>query len=128
MSTTRLYGAAIAVVSGIYSLAAPLIAAPITAMGASGWVMAIIGFVVLVHGIVLLTPFAHRLGRASGPLMIVWAAIMLANQAFLAARPSDPMGQPMMADMSWDPGMVAVAALMLVSGLIMTARRNEGSM
>ena len=85
-------------------------------MPASMTAMLVIGLVVVVHGIVLLTPVAERFGRASGPLMVVWAVIMLGIQALAAMSSSDPMmGSP-----SWDVGMVALAVLMLVSGLIMS--------
>ncbi len=105
-SGTRLYGAAIAIVSGIYSVASGL-AGSAMAMPMGGSVMVVIGVVVIVHGVVVLTPLAARLGNASGPLMIVWAAVMLVNQLFAGM-------------MSWDGGMVALAALMLASGAIMS--------
>lgn len=94
--------------------------------------MVVVGIVVTVHGIILLTPAVTRLGRASGPLMILWAAIMLLNQAPLAAvggwgMPGSAMGgSPMTSEMGWDAGMVAVAVLMLASGLIMSRRPASG--
>jgi len=115
-SDTRLYASAIALVSGIYSTASA-IAGGMGMQPLSDSVMLLVGIVVIVHGIVLLTPLAERLGRASGPLMIAWAAIMLANQV-LAATMSDSMM------VSWDAGMVALAVLMLTSGLIMTRSRK----
>jgi hypothetical protein len=131
----RLYASAIAIVSGVYSMASPMAVAMRGPMGdlaagfgASGWIMLALGIVVLVHGIVLLTPAASALGRASGPLMILWATIMLVNQALLATMPGmgpgmrEMMTSPMTGPMGWDAGMVAVAVLMLVSGLIMTSQ------
>jgi hypothetical protein len=115
----RLYASAIAIVSGIYSIAAALV----DSMGPvpiSDTVMLVLGIVVLVHGIALLTPIADRLGSASGALMLVWAAIMLGNQALAAASASAPM----MNGMAWDGGMVAIAVLMLASGLIMFRGRE----
>ncbi|MGH2385323.1 MAG: hypothetical protein ACRDGB_09785, partial [Candidatus Limnocylindria bacterium] len=77
-------------------------------------IMLVVGVVVLLHGIVLLTPAAERLGRASGPLMVLWAVIMLGNQALAAiTSPSSMMGT-----VSWDGGMVAIAVLMLAGALI----------
>lgn len=116
---TRLYACAIAIVSGIYSIASasPGGQGPMP-MGDS--VMLVLGVVVLVHGVALLTPLADRFGRASGPLMLVWAAIMVGNQALAATFTSAPM----MGDASWDGGMVAIAVLMLASGLIMI--RGQG--
>ena len=136
-STTRQYGAAIALVSGLYSL--------ISATGGggmmgtnSGWLMLLLGIVVLVHGVVLLTPYANRLGSASGPLMIGYSLLMLLNQALvgttgsmnwgmgggmgsgMGSGMSGGMGSTMTAGMTWDLGMVALAVLMLVSGVIMT--------
>lgn len=108
---TRLYASAIALVSGIYSIRSA-VTGGMGMMPMSDSVMLLIGIVVIAHGIVLLTPLAEHLGRTSGPLMIVWAVVMLANQ-LLAATMSDAM----MAE--WDAGMVALAVLMLASGLIM---------
>lgn len=116
---TRLYAAAIAVVSGLYSTVAAF-GDGMAAMPMSDSIMLIVGVVVLLHGIVLLTPAAERLGRASGPLMLLWAAIMLGNQALAVASDESMMGA-----MSPDAGMVAIAVLMLASGLIMSRRRGQ---
>ena len=113
---TRLYASAIALVSGMYSIGSA-IAGGMSMMPMSDSVMLIVGVVVIAHGIVLLTPLAERLGRASGPLMIVGAAIMLANQ-LLATMSGSMM-------VSWDAGMVALAGLMLASGLIMSRRPSR---
>jgi hypothetical protein len=112
----RLYGATIALVSGIYSLASAF-GDGTGMMPTNDSIMVLVGVVVIAHGAVLLTPIAERLGAVSGPLMIVWAAIMLANQLVAA------MSDSMMA--SWDGGMVALALLMLASGVIMTLRRTR---
>ena len=136
VSTTRLYGAAIALVSGGYSLWS---ASTGTRMGTSGWLMLVLGVVVIVHGTVLLTDYADRLGDASGPLMIAYALLMLLNQALLGAGMVDGMGTGMndgmgggmqggmagaSATMGWDAGMVALATLMLLSGVIMSSDRD----
>lgn len=110
---TRLYASAIAVVSGIYSIVAAF-GDGMGSMPMSDSIMLIVGVVVLVHSLVLLTPAADRLGRASGPLMILLASIMLGNQALAAMTSASSMGA-----MSWDGGMIAIAILMLASGLIM---------
>lgn len=128
VSNTRLYGAAIAVVSG-YSL---WNASTASRMVTSSWLMLVLGVVVLVHGVVLLTDFADRLGDASGPLMVGYALVMLLNQILLgtgAMADGSGMGSEMggsvtTAGMGWDAGMVALAVLMLVSGVIM--HRGEG--
>jgi hypothetical protein len=143
VSTMRLYGAAIAIVSGAYSAFVPVSG---TGMTAGGWFMLALGAVVLVHGVVLLTPAAARLGTASGPLMLGYAALMLLNQLRLAAgwttmgtggtggagmgggmggTGMDGMGSTAVtAAMGADAGMVAIALLMLASGLVMTVRRD----
>ena len=147
-STTRQYGAAIALVSGLYSL--------ISATGGgglrgtnSGWLMLLLGIVVVVHGVVLLTPYASRLGTASGPLMIGYSLVILLNQALVGTTGSmnwgmgggmgsgmgsgmnggmgGGMGSTMTAGMAWDLGMVALAVLMLISGVIMTNKADGGS-
>ncbi|WP_254767478.1 hypothetical protein [Salinilacihabitans rarus] len=135
---TRQYGAAIALTSGLYSL--------ISATGGngmmgstSGLLMTVLGFVVVIHGVVLLTPYASRLGNASGPLMIGYSLVMLLNQALVATTGSmnwgmgggmetgmnGGMGSGMTAGMAWDLGMVALAVLMLISGVIMTNRSGS---
>lgn len=128
VSNTRLYGAAIAFVSGLYSLWSVSMA---SRMVTSSWLMLTLGVVVLVHGAVLLSSYADRLGTASGPLMVVYALIMLLNQALLGTgmmadgsgmgmgMGNGMGGSTMTAGMGWDAGMVALAVLMLFSGLIM---------
>jgi len=147
-TTTRQYGAAIALVSGLYSLVS------VTGGGGmmgtnSGWLMLLLGIVVVVHGVVLLTPYAGRLGAASGPLMIGYSLLMLLNQALVGTTGSmnwgmgggmgsgmnggmgsgmgAGVGSTMTAGMGWDLGMVALAVLMLVSGVIMTNTGDGGS-
>ncbi|KPN32006.1 hypothetical protein SY89_02763 [Halolamina pelagica] len=134
VSDTRLYGAAIGVVSGGYSLWS---ASTATAMGTGGWLMALLGVVVLVHGVVLLTDYADRLGDASGPLMIGYSVLMLLNQALVGTGMAGGMGSGMnggmgggsmsgtAGSMGWDAGMVALAVLMLLSGVIMTQRTAD---
>ena len=111
---TRLYASAIALVSGMYSTGSA-IAGGMSTMPMGDSVMLLVGIVVIAHGVVLLMPLAERLGRASGPLMIVWAAIMLANQLLATTMSGSMM-------VSWDAGMVALAGLMSASGFIMSLR------
>lgn len=135
ISNTRLYGASIGLLSGLYSLWS---ASTASRMGTSSWLMGLLGVVVVVHGAVLLTDYADRLGSASGPLMIVYAVLMLANQALLGSGTlggdggmgmgssggmdgtMGGMGGSAAGSMGWDAGMVALAVLMLASGLIMS--------
>ena len=124
MTDTRLYGSAIAIVSGAYSIAVAT-SGGMGSMATSASVMLIVGVAALLHGAALLTPAADRFMAASGPLMLLWAAAMLGNQALAATMPGWAMQRPMMGSpMAWDGGMVAIALLMLVSGLIMTRRRG----
>ncbi|MCA1588627.1 MAG: hypothetical protein LC744_08270 [Chloroflexi bacterium] len=119
MSATRLYASAIAIVSGVYAIGSSTSMLGVGGIG--GWVMLVLGLVVLAHGVVLLTPAARSLGAASGPLMLLWGTLMLLQQALAVAM-------PMSGDMAWDAGMVAIAVLMLVSGVIMSTRRRESRM
>ena len=93
-------------------------------LGIGGWIMLVLGIIVLVHGLVLITPAADRLGRRSGPLMVIWAVVMLLNQGLSAAMSG---WTSMMAGMGWDAGMLAIAVLMLISGLIMSRRGPSSS-
>lgn len=125
VSNTRLYGAAVAFVSGLYSLWS---ASTASRMVTSSWLMLVLGVVVIVHGAILLTD-ADLLGSASGPLMVAYALVMLLNQALLGTgmvddgsgmgMGSEMGGSSMTAGMGWDAGMVSLAVLMLFSGLIM---------
>ncbi len=132
-SSTRLYGAAIAFASGGYSV---LVGS--TGRTAGAWLMLLLGVVVVLHGAVLLSSWADRLGDASGPLMIGYAVLMLANQLWMVAMPGGAMDGGMMdgggmgggmmdggmMGMGWDAGMVTLALLMLASGAIMTVRSD----
>lgn len=127
LSTMRLYGSAIALVSGGYSV---YLATVGMRMSTAAWFMLVLGAVVAVHGVVLVTPFAARVGTASGPLMGGYALLMLLNQAWMASMGGTGMRNGMTGMNSMgggtglDAGMVAIALLMLVSGVIMTARRD----
>lgn len=132
VSTMRLYGGAVGVVSGTYSVWLALDGAGMG--GGAGWVMALVGLVALVHGLALFTPVASSIGRASGPLMMGYAAVMLLLQAW--AELTDPMDGGMggmdgtmggTVDgmmVGADAGMLALALLMLFSGVVMTLRRE----
>ena len=128
VSTMRLYGATIALVSGLYSA---YLSVTGMAMTAGAWFMLALGVVVFVHGVVLLTPAADRLGDDSGPLMLGYAALMLLNQLRLQFTVGTGMTNGGMGEMGsmgptammgTDLGMVAIAALMLASGVVMTIR------
>jgi hypothetical protein len=152
-STTRLYGTAIAITSGVYSLASAGFGGGTmgpdgmmgstgtmgsTGLGIAGWLMLAVGIIVVVHGVVLLTPAADRLGSASGALMIAYSLVMLLLQALGATGTAGGMGMTgargggmgsmggvgstATAGMGWDLGMVALALLMLFSGIVMTTR------
>ncbi|MFQ5950900.1 MAG: hypothetical protein ACE5KH_02310 [Candidatus Geothermarchaeales archaeon] len=101
-------------------------------MSASAWFMLALGAIVFAHGFVLFTSLAHRLRGTSGPLMIVYASLMLLNQAWMGGMPPSSMGSGMgdglgnvtTGSIGWDAGMVAIAVLMLASGTIMIARKE----
>jgi hypothetical protein len=125
-SSTRLYGAAIGLAMGGYSLAA----ATTGQMTAAAWVVALAGAVATLHGLALLTPIAGHLGSASGPLMLLYALVMLGNQVLVwmttsllaesAMRVHDIGPEPALTGV--DEGLVALTLLMFASGLITTVR------
>lgn len=131
VSNTRLYGASIAFASGLYSLWSASMASQLVT---SAVFMALLGIVVILHGAVLLTDYADRIGTASGPLMIAYSLLMLLNQALLGTGTINDGsgmgmdggmgGSTMTAGMGWDGGMVALAVLMLISGVIMSRGRS----
>lgn len=128
-SSTRLYGATIALVSGFYSIAVSL-----DMTSTTDSVMALVGVIVVLHGVALLTPLVSRIGRAGGPLMLLYSIVMLGNQALMGTS-SSTMGSGMTSmnsgmsttgEMGFDAGMVAIALIMLASGLIMTYESSVG--
>lgn len=132
ISTMRPYGSLIALVSGGYSVYQSTTG---SAMTSSAWIVLGLGVIVVLHGGILLTPAVDRLGTASGPLVIGYAILMLPNQGLMtmtgpvSGGMDSGMGSSidggMAAEaMSIDGGMVAIAALMLASGVIMTVRRD----
>ncbi|QGA84071.1 hypothetical protein [Halomicrobium sp. LC1Hm] len=140
VTDTRLYGTAIAFASGGYSVWSATTA---SRMGTGGLLMAALGIVVVLHGVVLVSGFADRMSTLSGPLMIVYSVLMLLNQAVLGSGMmgggssamdggmgmdggTEMGGSAMSAGMGWDAGMVTLALLMLVSGLIMTRGETMG--
>ncbi|MFB6197920.1 MAG: hypothetical protein ABEI52_06585 [Halobacteriaceae archaeon] len=145
LSTMRLYGSAIAIVSGTYSILSGSFGIGMveggmmgmTPSGGAGMVMVLVGIIVLVHGIVLLTPLAQLIRAASGPLMLAYAILMLLIQAWVGLSMNAGMGPdnemmsgsrmiaPITADMGLNIGMVAIAILMFISGLIMTVRSEN---
>jgi len=118
---TRRYGAAIAVASGGYAV----LTSTEGAMGTGEYVMLLVGLVAVAHGVVLVTGFVDRIGDASGPLMVAYALLMLGNQAIFGPSmgPDGGMDGRMAAEatMGYDLGMVVLALLMLVSGLLMAS-------
>ena len=123
MSAMRLYGSVIAIVSGGYSF---YLSTAGTAMNTSAWFMLALGLVVIVHGVLLLTPLASWLRAGSGIAMIVYSVLMLLNQGWMwtMGTPMGMVGGAMTRSMGWNPGMIAITALMLISGIIMTAHKE----
>ena len=108
------------------------------------WLMVAVGVVAAVHGVILLTPATARLGSTSGPLMIGYALVMILLQTVgtlgigmggrmggmnggMSGGTSAGMAGGMTGGMGtgWNAGMVALALLMLVSGLIMFVRHDR---
>lgn len=135
----RLYGGAIGVVSGLYAIlmaGADLVDMASTdsmdAVGIGGWVMLAVGVAALIHGLLLFTRVAAGMGGVSGPLMLLWATVMVGNQVLVAMVADWGMAGSGMgmegadsSPMEWDPGMVAIGVLMFISGLIMIGRRSS---
>ncbi|MFB6254784.1 MAG: hypothetical protein ABEI06_09245 [Halobacteriaceae archaeon] len=129
VTNTQLYGSSIAIMSGLYSLwgawASPQISP-------SGWIMILLGVIVIIHGIILLSGASDYLSGLSGPLMIGYAIIMLLLQVISGSMmETNTEMNPVMdgtmpqATMGWDPGMVALAMLMLISGFIMLQSNED---
>lgn len=132
ISTMRLYGRLIPVVSGGCSVYQS-VTGPV--MTGSAWVMATVGVIVIAHGVVLLIPAVDRLGMTSGPLIITYAVVTLLNQGLVmtaewmsgemsAGMRSGMDGRMTTGRMGVDGGMIAIAVLMLVSGVATTVRRD----
>lgn len=79
---------------------------------------------------VLLSPAVNRLGTASGPLTIGYAVVLLPDQALMATNGAmddgmdSGMGSGMDGGIGIDSGTVAIAVLILASGVVMALRRD----
>lgn len=130
--TTRWYGSLIAIVSGVYAIGMATWGA---GMGTGDWFSLILGVVVLAHGVALVGRLSSGLDAASGVLMIVYAVLMVLAQGWAVTMggrgmSGGAMGGQMMgtmgwSTMAWDPGMTAIAIVMLGSGLIMTVTGDD---
>ena len=69
----------------------------------SGLLMAVLGVIFVVHGVVLLTLYASRLDHASGLLMIGYSLVMILNQTLVGVTDSANWGMGMKTGM--DGGM-----------------------
>lgn len=121
ISPVRWYGGSIAIVSGLYAV---ILSLTPTSMTMGAWFMLLLGIIVLAHGILLVTPLVAQLEAISGPLMLLYAALMLLHQAWLGIQSMGTDEMMGMGAMTWDPGMAALALLMLASGIIMTSNRD----
>ena len=133
-STTSVYAAAIALVSGGYSLLVGLAGIDVS-FGMSGpqieivtsvWIMLLLGIVVLIHGVALLRLSGGRFRTISGLLMIGYSIVMMLNQALVgtgtfngSGMAASSMRNGAAVGTSWDGGVVALAILMLISGILM---------
>ncbi|MFB6203945.1 MAG: hypothetical protein ABEK01_05635 [Candidatus Nanohaloarchaea archaeon] len=112
ISTQRLYGGSIAVISGIYSIYVATFG--VTGSMAVMWLMFILGLITSVHGALILTGYTGMIDPYSGPLMMAYSVFMAVNQI-----------------VSWisrgsiSQGMMALAVMMAFSGAIMTVREEE---
>lgn len=71
-------------------------------------IMLILGIIVFVHGAILLSPAWVRIRRVSGPLMVLWGLSMVVLQV---------VNYVMVMNLFMvDAGMVAVGAIMVLSG------------
>lgn len=106
MRSSEIYGGLIAVISGVYSISLGMQSMNMASM----WLMYILGAIVLAHGIALLTDLDLEFLQYSGELMIGYSVIMLLNQAWMYSMEM------------FDPGMAAIATIMLGNGIIMYRR------
>lgn len=108
-SVARLYGGSIAIVSGIYSVYLSMYG--VMMPGMSRPFMLLLGALVLAHGVALLTPLHNRVRRVSGPLMVLWGLLMAGMQLWTYASTTNLF--------MVEEGMIAVGAIMVMSGAVM---------
>ena len=131
--TSRWYGGLVAVVAGIYAIA---MAAWGPGMSYADWFLLVVGGVVFGHGVALVGGFSRRLDATSGALLVGYALVLVLSQAWLGVRDDSPLQQGTLSSPSvhrelgwstlpWDPGLVALAIVLLGSGVIMTAVRRR---
>lgn len=119
-SAIKLYAGSIAVVAGGYTvLSATRVGADLST---AAWAMILLGAVVLAHGVAMFTQLADRRETAHGPSMVVYAVLLVLSQGWISMGGAGSAGDGSdggAAFLGWDPGVVALAVLLLVSGIIM---------
>lgn len=114
----RLYTGVIAIITGAYSFLIGMLSTYFELQP----VLIVLGFLVGIHGAVMVTPLAERYTRLNGILMMVFGALMIAYQAWMGATTTlgRSMGQQLGAwvNPGYDMGMVALALLLFLAGVI----------
>lgn len=130
-TASRWYGGLIAVVAGFYAIS---MAAWGPMLGIVDWFMLVLGGVVLGHGVALFGRFSPSIDASSGVFMIIYSVLMLLGQVWAGVFGGTRMGSMggqmgLMtmgwSTMAWDPGMTALAVVMLGSGIVMTATDDD---
>jgi hypothetical protein len=125
LSQGRIYEGLIALVAGVYALSiggyaflanTMFAGSPSTALtpGATAMFSLTIGtgLIIVIHGVLLFTDFDAKFAKYSGPLMILYAFLMILDQAVSPAA-------------GFGAGMIAFALLMVFTGMMMM--HNEGA-
>jgi hypothetical protein len=114
----RLYAGVIAIITGAYSFLIGMLSTYFEVEP----VLIVLGFVIGIHGAVMVTPLAERYMRANGVLMMLFATLTIAYQAWMGI--TTPMGRSMGQELGawvnpgYDMGMVALGLLLFLAGVI----------
>ena len=114
----RLYGGVIAIITGAYSFLIGMLSTYFEFEP----VLIVLGFLVGIHGAVMVTPLADRYTRLNGILMMGFGALMIAYQAWMGI--TTPMGRALGQQLGawvnpgYDMGMVALALILFLAGVI----------
>jgi hypothetical protein len=114
----RLYGGVIAIITGAYSFLIGMLSTYFEFEP----VLIVLGFLVGIHGAVMVTPLADRYTRLNGILMMGFGALMIAYQAWMGI--TTPMGRSLGQQLGawvnpgYDMGMVALALILFLAGVI----------
>ncbi|MFB6112882.1 MAG: hypothetical protein ABEJ58_02115 [Halodesulfurarchaeum sp.] len=110
----RYYGGIIAIIVGAYSFLLGMLSMQFSL----DVVLVVLGFLIGIHGAVMITPLADRFPRVNEALMVIFGALVIGYQAYQGTIRS-VRGSGIWVNPGYDMGMVALGLILFLAGAIM---------